>query len=704
MSIKYNIKVGGTPVTSEYPIKVVLNAPSDFIYWRQKVQDKEVQLAYLESPEILSHEAIFINDYLQEITLYGISSYIPTERFTDTSTIISDSNNLIFTDIVKDTNQGPITFYYGHDLPEGTNSATFLPWNKSTDPNIAIYDSRYNVVCSNLKNELDQTLQVYKPSFVSYTFPGEGGSTKGNHEIFKSELIFKEATYYDIDDETGTYSSNRPIYTVEKLPSGKYEYTFYTNRRIYYKEKSPQVNTFQVRPGLKTNEIWPLEVLGDELVLNLDEGQIKYNWKDLVDNYFPYYPFKTKKEIAYPATKETIKLGEGNISFNPDRNLHLTFKVYRNDKLLLAQTSKPFLIGQRLESSVAQDNLVKYELFEGKVDYSLGLLSLIKTIPLEPTDKCSVEYCYDVGEAKKIIGNANPINNKKLLTHSLYYFCKPKTLTSNSEVYWVEVAKSEIDEHKFFVVGTNLKEAGEPVYIPYMDLSDFFDMYCIYNPFTKILTWNYGLQLLPLGSVSFHKEKYIDNTSLKDIRVYAEPKDTSWFLNRYKGYLFTDLVQPTTFTLPTENHILIQIDTPSIPDAESKDIKQICKEEIPLGLVPHFHFPNRIKVKNLSLEEDTGEDTYLLKVQIKHLDSTNTNQEFLLVLDSMSLNIILSINLGDGSPTIFDGIDEYIFEFPTNLDPTIVKEDIAKFKLALSTDDEIVTDITDTMITIKKEV
>ena len=125
MSVIFNISISGRPVEDDYPINVAIRAKRDFIYFRQRVQDSEVQLAYLEAPKVLSHEAIVLNDHIKNYTLaFDESTYQTTSNV-----VVSFKENLIFTTAVSDVAVGSRPMFFGHKLPNGVTKVTFRGLN-----------------------------------------------------------------------------------------------------------------------------------------------------------------------------------------------------------------------------------------------------------------------------------------------------------------------------------------------------------------------------------------------------------------------------------------------------------------------------------------------------------------------------------------------------------------------------------------------
>lgn len=617
MSVIFNISISGRPVEDDYPINVAIRAKRDFIYFRQRVQDSEVQLAYLEAPKVLSHEAIVLNDHIKNYTLaFDESTYQTTSNV-----VVSFKENLIFTTAVSDVVVGSRPMFFGHKLPNGVTKVTFASWNKSSDPYIATYSARYNSVLSDLENYYDASSKAYNCSFVQYSKDSTSildGTTI--NEVYRREPLFREATHLDIDPVTFGINTSLPIYSKEKQPDGRWKYTIYgktDGEVLYYKEHKNSKTQVRMAGGISSKYYWPLELVGKGFTYKKENSTVNYDWSETNNSmYFPYYPFMSIKKEAIVINEKAVIIPSQNIMLDKDRNIHLTLRVLRNNSILFIKTTRAELIGKRISGSLTLDNILRYEEFTGGVDYSLGVISLNDSIPLLSTDKVIVECVVKKEENEKIIGNLNPAHNSKLNNNSILYYLTPSTDTVKSVVHWI--AFKNVYQPlggSFRTVVTMVSDSSVSSYIG-ETLNAFLSYYCVEHPYTN-LSYGNAYNYLPLCTVTFLKEKYAHNVKHKDLRVFAGIKNDLALENKGKDFTFSNILnQSDTYRLVLENQLYALIDKTEIPNADTVNIEGTIKDTVGVTMITHYRYGNVPHVYRATTEID-GSSNFTLNLKLK---------------------------------------------------------------------------------------
>jgi hypothetical protein len=593
MSISFKILVSGQPVEKEYPICISVRSKRAHITWRQKVQDNDVQLAYLEAPKIVSHEAIELIDYCSEL----IESPEETVYTSNSSVIYSDKENLIFTTFTKMTEYGIEPLFFGHSFPSTLKSGNvpglFL-WNKSTDLSAYTYDNNYRVLISDIKNEIDYSRGIYRGSYVTYETEKDG-VTKNITETFKGEILFKEKTIYDV---VGVPGELHAVYMKEKVENNwKFTFPYVNGQTIYYKQYNANKEILKVSENIHLKYQWPLEINRPDVKVNCtpmvgDPYSKVYNWKNPKDIfYFPYYPYITYKKEGNYLNSYCFVVPHKNIILDKERNLNFTFKVIRNGITVLAQTTKTNLIGKRLSGSFKDKNIVNYEEFNGGLDYSLGVVTYTQGIPLMPDDFIVAEYIVKDEYLEKEIYNINPIHERWLLEGPLAIYCTQNQADGYSQIHVAKLKES-------WYAGTGNKslvlvETTESN-IPYGYVGDSFLNFIqdkfIYNPFTKKFKENDDSGRLLLGIVNFKKNMYLDKVEHKDLRVYPGIKSDLAIEKKGRDFLFSNILNPTDqYHLDLDNQVLVLVDRTELPDYGIVSIENEIKGTLAAGFIPHIH-------------------------------------------------------------------------------------------------------------------
>lgn len=623
MGISFTISVSGKPIENEYPIDVFVRAKRDFITWRQKVKDSDVQLAYLETEPMVSHLAVEVADHLKELR----NSNTEIIRSTIATTLVSESPNLIFTTVVKDTNFGNTPAFYSHRVPANATKVTFSPWNKATESSVAMFDAYYSAVFSDLENYIDLDTGAYNASYVKYTTVNSEGNIEVETEVYNRQPFFRQMTSFDLeyDSSIGDFfvPPNKGLYQKTLQSNGKWLYQIYKNPEtlLYYKEDMESTGKVTVSENIKSEYFWPLEIKGSGVVYSVDIGggaekrKYTYDWADERVDYFPYAPYVTVKKEAYIINNQTLLVADKNIVLDPTLNIHLTLRVMRDGKILFAQTTRPEILDLRISGSYSNENIVKYEAFTGNVDYSLGVISLVSGYPLMMTDKVLVEYVVEQARSEKVIANVNPGQNKKLLTSNLLYYATPATGEAKSKIFWVSYQKAFntiTDDFDFFVVDSN-----DPVLNGYKgELLKTLILECfVRDPYYDNHSTNI-YNYLPVATVSFDKHRYLKRVQHKDLRVFSGLKDDLALERKGRDFAFSNILNPAgTYELDLGGQAVVFVDKTEITEKTTKDIETIIKDNIKIGIIPHVVYLNRPKLVFAKCEDTSGDLFFTIKVK-----------------------------------------------------------------------------------------
>lgn len=690
MSVIFNISISGKPVEDEYPINVAIRAKRDFISFRQKVQDSEVQLAYLQAPKIVSDEAILLGDHIKNY----VPAFDETIYQTTSNVVFSFKENLIFTTVISDVAGGAKPIFFGHRLPNGVTKVTFVPWNKSTDPGIAIYSSRYNTVVSDLENFIDIKNKTYNPSFVQYAKNSTNaldGITV--NEIYKREPIFREATHFDIDPTTYTINTSLPVYSKEKQSDGRWKYTIYgktDNETLYYKEYQGSKVQVKVPKGINNKYYWPLELVGKGFSYTSSVGVDNYDWSSTDNNmYFPYYPFVSIKKEAVVLNERAVIIPDNHIIMDKDHNIHLTIRVIRNNSILFAKTTRPELIGKRISGNLSSNNILRYEEFLGGVDYSLGVISLNNSFPLLGTDKVIVECVIRKEENQKVIGNINPVHNSLLTNNSILYYLTPSTATVKSVAHWVAYKNIyQVMGGAFLPVITAVSDSNLNSYIGQL-LVNFIEDYCVANPYTFTTNSNV-YRYLPLCTISFLKEKYINNIKHKDLRVFAGIKDDYTLENKGKDFTFSNILNSSdTYKLKLESQIYALIDKTEIPNADTVDIEGTIRDSLGVSLATHYRYGNIPHIYRATTKMDGS--NFILNLKLKTVQALLTDLEIYKCTNTITYsNSDVLLTTVDTGLIDVNGDTVFNIDFGTELSP--LPDKLYLYVRWKSGDNTIVTD------------
>lgn len=671
MSISFKIRVSGNPVETEYPINVCTRVKRNHITFRKKVLDKDTQFAYLESPKIISNEAVRTVSYMDNYIEKFNSNVFSTKN----NVIKTTASNLIFTTVTAGPESLSKPIFYGHRVPINAIHITFDPWNKVNVKDSFVYKENYKFLFSNLENQVDIKEGVYRASYVGYAIIASEEQVINYTEVFRGEPFFRELKYTDFDLVTGEINSNTPAYIKKYIGNGIWEYTLNKNADevVYYKEELLSRPSVSIIQSSDTKQPWPLFLSGNRFTYNGTE----YDWSDAEDNvWFPSYGFRQLKKEAIVLNERTIILPNKKIALSQNENCHITVKVIRNNQILFVKTTKGFLVDRRIQGSFVGSNIIRYEKFEGNVDYYNGVISLINTLPLKLTDRVVVEYVTEDKDGQKEIANLNPNQNKYFADCPVLILATPSEEDRPSSLIKIYLEKQKkitegvlldffairaIDINESPIENTN----GLKQYIG-KDINTFIYDYCAIDPFknirSDILVLNNENKWIPLAFCTFLKDKYISKIEHKDARVFAGIKDDLAVERRGKDFTFSKILNPKEiYSLDLSNQVVVYIDRTGIPNWEQFDIEKVIKNNITANTITHMVYKDHPLIQKATSyiipgeSEGPEDDVLALKLIV---NSVGNPYNTLMLYQCSDNNDYSSADICLGFVNINDGYDE----------------------------------------------
>ena len=598
MGIAFKISVSGGSIEKEFDIDLYVRPQRDFIRWKQTVTNDELQVSYLQGQRIYSDEAIELIDHIYDYSP-TIDPVIKSTRFNE---VISSKENLIFTTITNSSNGNKIPMFYGHRIQVKAENVNFFPWNKNPQESF-FYIEDYNLVVSDLENDLNVIEKIFNPSFVQYTCAENTISVKAGQvisEIYKREPVYKLATIEDIDPVTFDFRTDRLLYEREKIDgTNLYRYTIYKNNPtdiVYYKEHPDYKVKVSLDNKVTLDSPWRLNLDGGKISvkkIGTESEVYTYNWDDPAGNvYFPSYGFIKRKVKAAFLNENSFIVPYKNIAQDYTKNIHITYKVIRDGEqgptVIFARTTVPFLIGKKISGNYSDKNIVKYGVYDGSYDPNNGVITTGTAPPIKEKDMIIVEYFTYSTNGIKLIDNVNPLHKKGMESGSYLYYASPYSENNYSVINWVKLNKlynTVLEDFDLYV--SDVKDPSLNDFVG-KRFAEFSDAVLLYNPYTLEESEPDSLQL-PIATVSFKKRKYIDSVGNKDLRVYSGIKNDLEIENRGNDFAFSEILNPAGYyNLSLENQIAVLYDESEIPNYTDFDYKAVIKTALGAGLLPHF--------------------------------------------------------------------------------------------------------------------
>jgi hypothetical protein len=121
---------------------------------------------------------------------------------------------------------------------------------------------------------------------------------------------------------------------------------------------------------------------------------------------------------------------------------------------------------------------------------------------------------------------------------------------------------------------------------------------------------------LPVATVSFDKNRYLNKVEHKDLRVFSGLKDDLTIENKGRDFAFSNILNPAgTYNLDLAGQAVVFIDKTEITQKTIKDIETIVKDNIKVGIIPHIVYLNRPKIMFAKCKKFSRELFFTIKVK-----------------------------------------------------------------------------------------
>lgn len=350
--------------------------------------------------------------------------------------IVGSSYSSAYADVVA-TNQTFVDsrgrvrpLFYRHALPEGVTEATLskrTQGNKELPGEGYVVDIERRSIFTNHRNIFDQDSRSYKLFFVS-------GSTSDG-AVFNTLLnpipVAKEATWEDIDLETGDLVDDYPLFT--KTPSGR-GYTFYFNEGDEWFIRLHDKGLIQPRRprGNRPDSPWFMRFTNGDVSAVVNGAVRHYRIPEFSTQPFvPYKPllYGTREDLSF-VNRRVLQATRKQLSINLELGLHLEIQIEDPEgNILYVYSTDDSRAGERivdLDVFVEVDKIASW-------DNPGGFIQLATDI--QPGWVYYAKYYYEADDYEYTMVNLNPITNKRMQDHIYVFYCVPDVDDADQAVH-----------------------------------------------------------------------------------------------------------------------------------------------------------------------------------------------------------------------------------------------------------------------------
>lgn len=403
-------------------LEAIVSQPVDSIVYSKYINDKNVELEYIESDEVNSEDHLNINQLHWKITSNNENYFENYDFSFKTKSFSLFFRDVLITDKTYLNKEGVTKpLFYKHKKKIQEANIYYVSLGDTIEVEYG-YKIDGNYLYTNYINSYNKRTGDYKIYYVS------GVDYNGNsfNELLNVEPTFKQASWEDVDIDTGLLDGD--VYTISQ--NG--------NHFIYEVNKDDNAcskDKLYVK-GLESNIIQ---------LLRPESFSIKNVWTPRITNGFCFeneiYKIPEYERQAFNPTyglirldykdcfrinSSLIKLPVNKIRIDPNENIEINIFIYNEEQSIIKVLSTDErLIGNRFSTSdvLYEEGILSWDEKNGIVEISTSIDSsyIIEASFYYHTDTYIYNYV-----------NLNPFQNEKMIHNKYYFYLKPfkgKTLS-----------------------------------------------------------------------------------------------------------------------------------------------------------------------------------------------------------------------------------------------------------------------------------
>lgn len=405
-----------------------------FVY-QQNIASRNTALAYVEYKPLTVNDLMFSDlSYVvpanrKQLISSNINYYVtPNKNFN------SPYNDVLATykTFVDDQYQTKPLFYR-HALPVGVTEAKIYELrngNKNLIDRGYVIDLNDASIYTNYQNAYDPDSDNYSLFWVVYTANG-----LSVEELLNPIPATKEATWEDIDLETGKLRSEYPLFFKEATASGT-GFMFNRSTTWYVKPLERSLIQPQVPSSDDIRESWFVQFTAGNFYTNVN-NKVRHYWLPEYDaqNFSPYKPLKHDvRNTLTKVTTQVYKTARTRLAIKPLEGLHCEVRVSNFDnqliKIYTTDQSKNGLRYSNTNVFYQTDQIASWDNEGGYISFSESVLD---------SWKLEASVYYNLHQYIYTGFDANPLLNKDIKNCRVIFYCIPDCKTGESAIHYLLV-------------------------------------------------------------------------------------------------------------------------------------------------------------------------------------------------------------------------------------------------------------------------
>ncbi len=431
-----NPLVDASPEVIDLSISVHIHKRLEHFRYLKFISDDSIPIEYLGNPSLNSHRNLLIVDKSHMVSansarLFDSSTkhdvFVGGSYSSPYSKILF--SNKTFTD--RRGKQKPL--FFRHILPENTTEVSLIErrgGNKKILSEGYLIDLETRSIYTNYQNVFDDKTQTYRLFFVTGS-TSDGSSFRA---LLNSQPIVNEASWEDIDLDTGMLTDQYPLYTVAKNGSG-YTYSLNSAERWYVRAYDKGLIHSRKPKNTSTKRPWFLRITQGDVSGYVNSSVRRYWLPDFYQQSFiPYSPVKYGvSETLLFVNRRVLAATRDSLKIEPDKGFHLEIRVYDESGVLIhIYTTDQSLSGERYSADLfyETDKISSWDNRRGFIELSVNQL---------PGYTYEAKYYYEADDYEYTRVNLNPISNRKMKDHMYVFYVIPSANESDRAVHHLVV-------------------------------------------------------------------------------------------------------------------------------------------------------------------------------------------------------------------------------------------------------------------------
>lgn len=401
-------------------------------HYRQNLANTSVPIVYLDTKQFNSKKNLQVINKAWQVPLNNtfLASDNTNIFSTPTKTFNAPFKRILATNkTFTNSKSKEEPLFYKHVLPENTEDAYLEKIENGNKKRIAggyVEDYSNNAIYTNLKNAYDQTTYSYTLYYV-VSVDSAGVQTRS---LLNSEPVANEATWEDLDPETGDPKDSANAYYVNQSGSG-FVFSFVQNGPWYIKPLEHGLIQPRSPDGFYSAEPWFMNFSIGDFYTTVNNAVYRYYIPEFAKSAFtPYSPilfanafpmFLINKRHAYVNTK--------SIFIRQADNIHLIVRVYdANNVLIKLLTTNENDDGKRFNKDIHYEygRIVSWDSHSGIVafDFDLSLGS-----------RLDADFYYTATHYSYTDVDLNPVLKANKNNYSYVYYLIPNANVNDKALH-----------------------------------------------------------------------------------------------------------------------------------------------------------------------------------------------------------------------------------------------------------------------------